>query len=86
MLYSPFVNLTIGNDSLIILYLDKADYARIKIYHRKDLLNENKKIRIKASVQPMGYNMYLCKSLTAINKVDGLTGVPGNKLLIEDYK
>jgi hypothetical protein len=86
MLYSPFVNIQVNQDSLIILYLDKSDYDKIKIYHHKELRSENRKVRIKASVEPMGYNMYLCKSLQAVDKVDGTTFQTPGKFLIEDYK
>jgi len=84
--YSPFVNLVLDHDSLIILYLNKEDYDKIKIYHRKELISEHKKIRIKVSAKALGYNMYLCKQLVGVNKIDGQTGETERKLLIEDYK
>ncbi len=85
LLYSPFINIKLDDDSVLLLYMNEKDYNKLTIYHHKDLGNEHKKIRIKFSAQPLQYNMYLCKSLLSVNKVDGKTGMQSRKLLIEDY-
>ena len=48
LLFNPFVELRIDNDSIIKLYLDTSDYDKIKIYKRQELQDSNKKIRIKS--------------------------------------
>lgn len=55
LLFSPFVELRLDNDSIIKLYLNKSDYDEIKIHKRKELQADNKKseLRLKAKIWEM---------------------------------
>ena len=86
LLYSPFVNLKLDNDSIILLYLDKKGYDKIRISSYKSLVNSNQKIRVRLSAQSLQYQMYLCRSIIAVNKIEGKTFMQSRKLLIEDYQ
>jgi hypothetical protein len=85
LLFSPFVELYVDNDSIIKLYLAKSDYDKIKIYKRKNLQDHNKKIRIKAQVKNLGNDMFVCEKLISVEKVQGRTFQVQEKFKIEDY-
>lgn len=85
LLYRPFIDLRLGNDSVVKIYFKNKDYDKIKIYKRQDLLDTKKKIRIKMEVQDLGFGMAVDKKLISINKVDGQTFQISPKLKIEDY-
>jgi len=85
LLYHPFVYLRTKKDSIITLYLDTADYNQIKIYKRQKLRDENKKVRIQASVSKIDSGMYHCRKLKRIDLVDGETLLEEKKFKIEDY-
>jgi len=85
LLFSPFVELRIGNDSIINLYLSKSDYDKIKIYKRKELQDKNKKVRIEVEARNLGHRMFLCERLVSVKKVSGHTFQTPSKFKIEDY-
>ncbi|MEQ1799084.1 MAG: hypothetical protein ABL872_14115 [Lacibacter sp.] len=85
LLYSPFVEIKVNNDSIITLYLSKNDYDKIKVYHRQDLIDINKKIVIKAETKFLAPGMVYCSKLLSVEKVDGITEQRDSKLKIEDY-
>ena len=85
LLYKPFVNLLINEDSVVNLYLTVDDYNKIKIYKRKDLQEENKKVHIKSMVQKIDSGLYNSIELKKIEVVEGLTKPKQGKLKIEDY-
>src|SRR6185369_11051816 len=63
LLYRPYVYLKTSGDTVITLYLDTLDYDQIKIYKRQKLQDENKKVRIEASVTKIDSGLYNCKKL-----------------------
>ena len=88
MLYKPYVDLKVGENSYVKLYLDSSDYEEIKPYKRKFLQNAHKKIVIKAQTREIG-NMSLpllyCTKLIDVRVVDGETLPYGSKFTIDDY-
>jgi hypothetical protein len=86
LLYRPFIDLRLDNDSTVKIYFTNNDYDKIKIYKRQDLLDTKKKIRIKIEIYDLGYGMALDKKLISVNKVDGQTFQINPKLKIEDYR
>ena len=85
LLYSPFVEIKVNNDSIITLYLSKNDYDKIKVYRRHDLIDINKKIVIKAETKFLASGMVYCSKLLSVEKVDGITEQRDSKMKIEDY-
>lgn len=85
LIYKPFVDILVSSDSVVKLYLDSADYDRIKIYKRRQLQTDNKKIRIKANVRQFDNGYFYCKELVSVEMVDGETLQRQKKLKIEDY-
>ena len=84
-LYRPYVYLRVQDDSVVTLYLDTLDYDRIKIYKRQKLQDENKKVRIEASVTVIDSGLFNCVKLERIDLVDGETLQRQKKFSIEDY-
>ena len=85
LLYSPFVQVLVERDSIIMLYLNLEDYNKIKIYKRQKLQDENKKVQIFAFVEKIDNKLYYCKNLDKVLVVDGQTFQVQKKFLIEDY-
>ncbi len=85
-LYSPFVELRINDSSIIKLYLDTIDYNKIKIYTRKDLQDNKKKIRIKVESKDLANGLLICTKLISIDKLNGVTMQQEKKFKIDDYK
>lgn len=85
LIYKPFVDILVSSDSIVKLYLDSADYDRIKIYKRRQLQTDNKKVRIKANVRQFYNGYFYCKELVSVDIVDGETLQQQKKLKIEDY-
>ncbi len=86
LLYHPFVEVRLDNDSIINLYLDSADYEQIRVYTYHELRDAHKKLRIKAIVQQLGYGMVVCKELVLVEKMEGVTQPREGKFKIEDYQ
>jgi hypothetical protein len=86
LLYRPFIDLRLDNDSVVKIYFANNDYERIKVYKRQNLLDTKKKIRLKMTVRNLGLGMALCTKLISVNKVDGQTYQVNPKLKIEDYR
>jgi hypothetical protein len=85
LLFNPFIELRLDNDSIVKLYLDKSDYEKIKIYKRQELQDQNKKIRINILGSYIGNKMLHCKKLISVDKVDGQTLEIEKKFKIDDY-
>ena len=85
LLYKPFVDLLIAEDSIIRLYLEITDYNKVKIYKRKTLRDQGKKVRFETLVQPIDTALYYCLELRKVDVVEGQTLQRQSKFKIEDY-
>ena len=85
LLYRPFIDLKLDNDSIVKIYLTPREYDQIRIFHRQDLLDTKKKIRINLEVRELGYGMDLSTKIISVNKMDGQTLQVNKKFRIEDY-
>jgi hypothetical protein len=85
LLFRPFVYLRIKDDSVVTLYLDSLDYDKIKIYKRQKLQDDNKKVRIEASVTMIDSGLFNCVKLKRVDIIDGETLQRQRKFKIEDY-
>lgn len=85
LMYNPFVQIKDASDSILTVYLEKPDYDRIKIYKRKDLQSEGKRIDIEAEVIRVDEGMFYCSKLLKVEKLDGETSIKSNKWRVDDY-
>jgi hypothetical protein len=90
LLYKPSVDIRPTRDSIITLYLDSADYDRIKIYKRADLIASKKRVLISGrtkKIGQIGQVIFLyCTNLIDVKLRDGETYPRGrSKFKIEDY-
>ena len=91
LLYKPSVDIRPKEDSVLTLYLDSADYERIKVYKRADLIADKKKVVISGRTKKIGQLgdviFLYCYDLTDVKLVDGDTYPRGrSKFKIEDYE
>ncbi len=86
LLYSPFIDLKLDNDSIIKVYLTNSEYEKIKIFKRQDLIDTKKKVRIVVDVQNLGHGLALATKIISANKIDGQIPQFDKKLRIEDYQ
>jgi hypothetical protein len=89
LLYKPFVDLQMGKESYAKLYLDSADYDKIKKYKWNDLRDDGKKVIIKARTRQIGnvgFPLLYCLDLVEVDVVSGETLSGQSKFRIEDYE
>jgi hypothetical protein len=90
LLYKPFVDLRINDSSFVKLYLDSADYEKIKTHKWQDLLDRQKKVVIWGRTRELGrldFPLLYCTELVDVEVKDGQT-FPGRqgKFKINDYE
>jgi len=85
LIYKPMVDIRIDDDLIVKLVLDSADYDKIKSYKYQDLVDNNKKLKIKARTRKTGLGFYYCTDLLEVKLVIGKTLPQDNKLKIQDY-
>lgn len=85
LIYKPVVDIRVDDDLIVKLVLDSTDYDKIKAYKYQDLIDNNKKVRIKARTRRTGLGFYYCTELLELKLVDGKTLPQDNKLKIQDY-
>jgi len=86
LLYSPFIDLRLDNESIIKVYLTSAEYEKIKVFKHRDLLDTKKKVRLILDVHDLGFGMALATKVISANKIDGQTSRSDKKFLTEDYR
>lgn len=85
LIFKPVVDIMINDGLTIKLVLDSVDYDKIKKFKHKDLIDTNKKVRIRAKTRKTGLNFYYCTDLLEVTLVNGQTLPNDNKLKIQDY-
>ena len=68
LLYSPFIDLKLDNDSIVTIYLSKSEYKKIIIFKRQDLLGTKKKVRLVLDVHDLGLSMALATKIISALK------------------
>ena len=86
LLYNPFIDLKLDNDSIVTIYLSKSEYKKITIFKRQDLLDTKKKVRLLLNVHDLGFGMALATEIISANKIDGQISRYDRKFRIEDYR
>lgn len=85
LLYHPYIQLKIENDSIVRLYLEKKDYKQIKKYKLQELQNNGEKITIVLHHRILDNGLIYCEKLISVSKVKGQTLEILKKFAIEDY-
>lgn len=87
ILFQPFIDLKLDNDSLVKVYFSDVDiYERIKAFKYKELIERKKKVRLILKIIKLSDGMVLCKNLISANKVKGQTFQASRKYKVEDYQ
>ncbi|MEJ1240501.1 hypothetical protein WBG78_20325 [Chryseolinea sp. T2] len=90
-MYKPFVDLRRSDSTYVKLYLDSADYDKIKVYKWKYLLDNKKKVIIRGRTKSLGKlagdELYYCTEFIEAKLVDGATfpKSEGKIWQVEDY-
>lgn len=85
LLYHPFIQLKIENDSIVRLYLEKKDYKQIRKYKLQELQDKGEKIDVLLLYRKLDDGLIYCGKLISVNKVKGQTLEIPKKFAIEDY-
>ncbi|GHN03200.1 hypothetical protein WSM22_46890 [Cytophagales bacterium WSM2-2] len=90
LLYKPFIDLRLNDSSYVKLYLDSADYDKIKVHKWRDLLDKQKKVIIWGRTKEIGrldFPLLYCTELVDVEVKDGQTfPVRQGKFKINDYE
>ena len=76
LLRKPFIRIIDDNGEIKIVFLNSADYEKIKDYNYNELIKENKKIRVRVEgldLHHKSLKVYETSKLIAIEKIDGKT-------------
>jgi len=70
---SPYINLRIGNDSTLVVYLSETEYEKVKDFNHNDLQKRNKKVELELEIVKKDINIYYVERIISVNEVDGKT-------------
>lgn len=76
LLRKPFIRIVDDNGEINIVFLNSADYEKIKDYTYDELIKENKKIRVRLEgldLHHKSLKVYETSKLIAIEQIDGKT-------------
>ena len=85
LLFNPFVDVLVDNDSVVTIYLEEDDYSKIKKYKYRDLEAHYNKVRISATVSELHPGLFYCERLNKVEVTKGQTLPFSSKFKIEDY-
>lgn len=85
LLYAPYVQLKINNDSILRVYFDKKDYKKIRKYKLKELQTKEMKVFIELKGKKIGDGLIYCEELITVSTLKGQTYEVPRKFAIEDY-
>lgn len=70
---SPYINLRIGNDSTLVVYLSETEYKKVKDFNHNDLQKRNKKVELELEIVKKDVDIYYAERILSVNEVDGKT-------------
>jgi hypothetical protein len=70
---SPYINLRIGNDSTLVVYLSETEYEKVKDFNHNDLQKRNKKVELELEIVKKDVDIYYAERILSLNEVDGKT-------------
>ena len=75
LITSPYINLRIGNDSTLVVYLSETEYKKVKDFNHNDLQKRNKKVELELEIVKKDIDIYYVERIISVNEVDGHTFV-----------
>ena len=72
---SPYINLRIGTDSTLVVYLSESEYKKVKDFNHNDLQKRNKKVELELEIIQKDVDIYYAERIISVNEVDGKTFV-----------
>ena len=88
VLYKPYIDLKTVDNLFIKLYLDSADYDRIKIFKWRTLREQENKVVVTAKTREImtgDIALHYCIELVDVKSIKGETLPESSELKIEDY-
>ncbi|GGZ94375.1 hypothetical protein [Algibacter mikhailovii] len=70
---SPYINLRIGADSTLVVYLSETEYKKVKDFNHNDLQKRNKKVELELEIVKKDVDIYYAERILSVNEVDGQT-------------
>jgi len=70
---SPYINLRIGSDSTLVVYLSETEYKKVKDFNHNDLQKRNKKVELELEIVKKDVDIYYAERILSVNEVDGKT-------------
>jgi hypothetical protein len=85
LLYAPYIQIILPNDSVVRIYFKKAVYRKIRKNKIDDLQEKNEKVTFNFEVRQIGKDLYYCKKMVSMNRIKGQTLPRQTKFKLEDY-
>jgi hypothetical protein len=85
LLYAPFIQMILPNDSVVRIYFNKSDYREIRKNKIDDLQEKNEKVTFNFEVRQIGKDLYYCEKMISMNRIKGQTFPIQTKFKLEDY-
>lgn len=73
LLKAPYINLRIGTDSTMIVYLSESEYKKVKEFKFTELQKRNKKVELKLEIIKKDVGIYYAERIISFNEIDGET-------------
>lgn len=73
LLTSPYINLRIGNDSTLVVYLSETEFKKVKDFNHNDLQKRNKKVELELEIVKKDVDIYYAERILSVNEIDGKT-------------
>ena len=86
LLVTPYVYIKTTDNKSILLFLEPEHYEKLNNFTYKDLRKNKQKVRIIAKADSLIENMFVCRTLTSVNVINGETFPRESKFKIEDYR
>jgi hypothetical protein len=86
LLYAPYIQMILSNDSVVRIYFKNAEYRKIRKNKIDDLQEKNEKVTFNFEVRQIGKDLYYCEKMVSMNRIKGQTFPRQTKFKMEDYK
>ncbi len=88
ILRSPWINIRIKEDSIIKIFMQRSDYEVFTKVSHEQLLIDDERINVTASVQHLNENLFKCIELVEVKRLPGQTFITNRnrKFKVSDYQ
>ncbi len=85
LLYAPYIQMILPNDSIVRVYFKKEEYRKIRKNKIDDLQEKMEKVTFNFEVRKIGKDLYYCEKIISMNRIKGQTFPRQTKFKLEDY-